>query len=199
MSRSVLDLVRTTVAREIGVMRYYSERPPYKFCAMLDVEAREDVLKWCGSLRQALYTVEEKSLNDGWLRRYLRDLLWPKNVWTRETLVAIDETDGESLPQDMVTEVERLARGFNSSLIAEIGMKAMGEASHQHRAGVLSRQSRWHKLVSSDILADVDCKSLVAAPCSTAMKAAKIPKDLYEFGNRDFSLGNDKLDAISSD
>ena len=157
------------------------------------------MLKRCVSLRQALYRIEEKSLDDVWLQRFLRDLLWPNNVWTRETLVSIDETDGESLPQDMVEEVERMARGFNSSLIAEIGMKAMGEASHQHRAGVLSRQSRWHKLVSSDILADFDCKSPVAAPCSTAMKAAKIPKDLYEFGNRDFSLGNDKLDAISSD
>ena len=48
VSKAMLDLVRTTFDEELRHMRYFSDRPPYKYCACLsrDVSQPKATIGW---------------------------------------------------------------------------------------------------------------------------------------------------------
>eukprot|EP00974_Lingulodinium_polyedra_P106449 10303529-Lingulodinium_polyedra.AAC.1 len=107
-----VDLIRHTLALEIAHMRYQSCRPPARFAGLLDhnpaVQAK--TIAWAKDLQEALYTIEEHALSDNWYRGYLKNMVWPLTIWSREVFIGLQEAGFSSVPPDIKTDIENFCR-----------------------------------------------------------------------------------------
>ena len=85
----------------------------------------------------------------------------------------------------------------------ENGFKHLSECMRDHRARSLGRVSRWHRMMTSNILEDNDKAPPPMDPRSFHVKAKKVSRaafDTSEIENKEskFSVGSDLLDKLAS-
>ena len=59
-------------------------------------------------LRAGLYEAELEAKHNKWVAGYLKDLIWPASVWTRECLISVDEAEGGDLPKHIQAEINQV-------------------------------------------------------------------------------------------
>lgn len=123
-----------------------------------DKEVKAACLETIKLLREALYKIELAAQHDDFFQGYLRDMVWPCNVWAREVLVACGEAGDKECPEDIKADIMALLNGLKGSVICENAFRKLSDATFQHRSGKLGRVSRWHRLLASDLLEDHDLK-----------------------------------------
>jgi hypothetical protein len=200
--KAMVDLVRSQFTAELSHMRFYSDRPPYKFlmCLSSDANALPNLLRWAKDLYAGLRALEGRAVVDPWFRDYLRDTLWAESIYDLEFLIGLDEADFEMIPRDLKLACEDLAESFNASLIAEEGFKELDKFEHSHRAGFLGRTSRWHRLTTCGVLENFGRKQPPVTAAAKACRAAKVDPKIYEAarGPKAFSLGEEVFDRFEN-
>jgi len=188
------------------VLRFYSCRPPGRFASLIDhhhPEAQQETRQWSKKLWQAVEEVEHRALHGGAdaLPKFddmLKEMVWPKNGWCREVLVALKETEHKVTPS--VTEEDLLALAQSTaSLISKCCFKQLSHCEHQHTAGVLGRRARWHRLLAGATIKEFDYRVPGITPESRHFAAKDIGKSVFDFKEGvDFSLGGDYVQELMS-
>jgi len=139
------------------------------------------------------------SRNDRFFETMLRDCVWPINTWIREVLVGLEETSFKTVAPDIHEEIMDFVLGPHSSVPVENCIRAMGQDERQHAASFLSRASRWHSIIASNILQDHERSLPVATAASSTIRAPRLKSATFDFNAVPFSLGDEVLEILKSD
>ena len=184
-------------------MRTYSCVPPYKFVLLRSrhLPERQSCMTWTKSLTTALYAVEKHALKSKWHATFLKNLVWPGSTFVREVLVGCKEAGHIEAPDDINQDLGDMVQGLYGSVPCELGFKILSNCSHIHRAGVLGRVSRWHRLLASDLCKDHDRPLADITAHSHATKASKIGLGAFDHkaAKQVFSLGDHVPHLMSSE
>ena len=199
IAKVLFDTIRNQVSCELRHIRYH-DRPPLKFTALLADESRAATLVWCKELYEALLRAMGDAREDPWLCSYLTNMYFPQNLFVMETLTGLAETQFEHVPSDIREELVKLARNPSGSVVNENANRHLTSCSHDSPSGNLSRLSRWHRLLTSNLAEEVDRKLPPLDPDTHFVKAKTVNPCVFEPGSviNDFSLGADVLDAMES-
>ena len=98
--KALVDLVRDVFDDELRHVRFYVDRPPYRFAALSGRVPGEPTrtLGWSKKLLAALRKLEAESLKDKWYDQYLDEALWPRSVLVQELLTGMDEAELKVAP-----------------------------------------------------------------------------------------------------
>ena len=204
LGKICFDLVRNLFSQELGAMRYRSCRPPMRFTLLFGEsdEVMKDTLRWCADLQSALYKLEALAVHDTFFKTFLRDMMWPSNPHVREILVALEETGFQSLPRDVIGEIDILKTGQNGTPMCEETFRHFNACAKHSPAGTLSRTSRWHRELTGPIPAAYNRQLPIIDPKANFTKAKKLDPSVFDYTKVDqskhFSLGHDLLETIAS-
>ena len=99
----------------------FFEVPPQKFLglAAADAERKQSTLTALKQFWEALQQLEARALDDMAAKRFLQNLLWPSQQWSREVYVQLLEKDFLAVNDDNQREVEAYSTAHWSTLLIE--------------------------------------------------------------------------------
>lgn len=162
--------------------RFYSGRPFGKFFALLsgDRSVVDDALAWFEELWAALSSAEREAIDEPYLRKFLGALQFPSYTVDREMLISLAEARFQSVPTDMKAELEQASFGPFSTKINEDGFGVYTAESRQSKSGTLGREARWHRLITSSLLEDMDRPQIEATSSDKYVAPQELKASLFE-------------------
>ena len=200
LASTMLAFVTDLVAYEIQEGRLLSEMPPYCFGGLVSHDEAEQkaTLQHCSKLWGALGQVEAALLRDTsppMLAAYVRDLVWPRQVWAREVMVCMAENSFQSIPKACRDEIMAFARAIKSSKVVEDSFNELRDCERIHKSNKLGRISRWHKVMASGLLEDADRCQAVPSDSDKLSASKVLPAPLFEAAQVSCSLGVERLET----
>lgn len=106
----------------------------------------------------------------------------------------------KQFPTDIMEELKSIATGYANSVICENAHSVIQESCRQSKGSILGRKSKWHRVDASCLLVDNDRAAGIANRKDEAKAAhSKIRPTDFEPKEKEFSLGKEKLDALSDE
>lgn len=148
-----------------------------------------------------LMGLEAAALNDPRAKDVLAQLMWPQDVFTRETFIDLVEIDWQ-LPLSESLSARLKAFGFANkrTKIQEDLFKVCRKRASLSDAGFCSRRGRWDTAVRSSLIGDYDRKPL--QPTSVAKDSSGKSLAAGMFENKvaaKFSLGEEALESLHAE
>ena len=200
--KALVDLLRDVFDNELRHVRFYVDRPPYRFAALSGRMPGEPTrtLGWSKKLLAALRKLEAESLKDKWYDQYVDETLWPRSVLVQELLTGMGEAEFRVVPDDIQTDINDMVAGYNSSVIAENGFRKLDEFAQTHRTRVQSRITRWQRLSVCGILEDHDRIQPPITPEARAQASSSISASTFQASKNSaaFTLGEEALGMLEN-
>eukprot|EP00971_Amphidinium_carterae_P331616 6465304-Amphidinium_carterae.3 len=136
------------------------------------------------------------ALQDFWQQH----LWWARSGFTRELLVSALENEWQSVNHLVLEDLRSFARAFRTSKITEDGFNVLREQERLHKAGRLSRQARWHKLVNHSLMADHERRRVEPSDQDKIATApTKVPESVFKCSREDCSVASLADDLLRQD
>lgn len=195
---TVVDLTTRLIFNELVNCMFYSARPYGRFFAALhdDAEVVARTMRWARGVWEALDAAERAAHDDPWLANFVADLVWSKHTLDREMFIACGETKWQKLPGDMHAELLMTSRGPVCTKANEDGFSVFSDETRQSKAGILGRNARWHRLVTSQLLEESDRKQFCTTNADAFAAPKKLPAALYEAEGSSPTVDDDILKRI---
>ena len=104
-----------------------------------------------GELWDRLQELEVEALTDPVAAEMIRDLEWPHNTWCRELLLGAAEANWESLPGDLLAEVQEASIVASTSQVVEHAFNFLRGQVEGVRNGKQGCHAIYHSLAYSDV------------------------------------------------
>ena len=177
LAEALFDFVMSYIANEILSSSFYSLRPPFVCLAALhrDPAVQRRTMAYLRALWDSVTEAESAARAHPFLRDHLSSMVWPQSVISREWLLAAWECEWKCFPPDILAELESAAQGWGNIQPIESAHGVLTDACRQSKTGKLTKQSKFHRVITSSLIEDTDRKQ----PCiTTQTKAAAIGKQL---------------------
>ena len=149
------------------------------FLKLLHADTRQDCLKWCKDLRTVMYKCEEHE--DKYIKKFVSNLGWTGNTFSRSVLVGLEEADDKTVPKDILLELQDFARGFSTSVICENGLKHLNARSKDSPSNSISSPIAYHSLLTSELCEDWDRKLPDITAQAKHIKAPHFTAGAFDF------------------
>ena len=196
---------RDLLAAEVNFARQYSGDFPNFFVALLDKDddRRAESFRYVSDVWLTLTNMEQKCATDPWLDSYMRDLMFPLNIWCREVFVGIHECGGTALPGDIAQEVLGYARGFGGTKINEDMFNILRRRCKLSPNDQLGPAGVWHCSLTFELITANDMRPVKStaddAIQANATSKGTAPKTLFESTScGTFSLGEETLAELKA-
>ena len=198
MAKACALLLRVTIAGEAAYGRLHSANLPGKFFQLLLARERDAALQWLESVWRKLLKFEHEALRDPVLRQWLNHLLWPRNVWTRGNLIALDECEFKAVPSRLDYELRGSGSVAGGSIDTEL---IHGEVKKAARGGLtVGPAFIWHRGAQSNVIPRCGKKRVVATPADRRGSSDNggsfvLPKGIFASAGQKYSLGEEALQS----
>lgn len=181
-------------------LRNYSHGLPGRFFALLSPDHQQSTLQELKRWWRALQVCEQFALNDPIVEGILEAVVWTTNIWVREVLVALDEACFESVPDDILLELEEASQAQRSTKVVEDSFNLLRDDTRHTKQGAQGRRRRFHCLTQSNLLPDSDRPRNIHPSVSLPTGMGKGCSEAFEMPQPDqFSLGSDSLEVFLRD
>ena len=190
--RSFFALVLSQLASHAMFTASYSCSLPHKFGALLheDPAVQQETLRWLEHVWATLCKLEELALDDDACAQFLRELVWPQLHYCREVLITLAERQWQGVPDDLRQHLLGQAIGFAGTKCVEDGFNFFRDAEVDSKSRVLSRKHRWHHVIASGLMEEVD---MPRPPSSNQPVKPTMPDAVFQPRSDGCSLGMEEL------
>ncbi|CAE7236830.1 unnamed protein product [Symbiodinium sp. CCMP2456] len=176
--------------------------PPQKFLglAALDAEQMQSTMTVLKQFWEALQQLEARALDDMAAKRFIENLLWPSQQWSREVFVQLLEKDFLAANDDIQCEVEAYSKGHWSTLLIEnLGNRCRKVSKGETPSGSLGPKSIWHECVlGSTTCEDHDRKAVAVSTAARVAASGKLPLPVFQDKDSECSLSSEDLRKLTA-
>ena len=161
--------------------------------------AMDGALKFCKRCFEALEALERSMVDDEELQLFHGNLLWAKQQWCREVLVAIAECNFEAAPDWVQKSALAYSCRWGCTKLSEEAVNVNRDVEGKHRKGHVGRVQRWREAAHSTHMSDHFDVS-VPQPQPQHREAAtgkKMQPSIFHCRGGDYSLGDATLAQLS--
>ena len=178
---------------------WYSDHVPGLFLKLLGGEAAQrDALVLLKGIWRKLNHDEQLARENRLMSSVLFDMQWPAFPLVREWLVGLAEQKFERVPGWIADAIDHMSCQLATSKVVEDMFKTFSDTSRSSPNGQLSRKTRWVECLEGEVLADYGRPSIAATTSKLDNKQQRhLPKKIFESQQCEFSMGADKLKALS--
>ena len=143
--------------------------------------------------------MEAASYDDPKVCELLRVMEWPKNLWTRENMSHLSETQFKHAYAFLVKELRGFGCGHNSSLLIELLFNAARKFSRLNPQHKLEPQTMWAHLALADKTSG-QCGRPQVPVTSTANEASagSLPSGLFEVSGDNSTRSKEAIDHLQA-
>ena len=126
-------------------------------------------------------------------------LAYAHNIWVREIMTGCAECDFTlPLPLPVQQEIQDVGRCLKSSRAAEQLFNHCRAEERCHRSNKLGRVSRWHRMSTSPVMADLDRRPIHAGGADDRLQVdrGRVPIEMFKPDKETFSLGDDTTEKF---
>lgn len=185
------------MAREFASTSFYDARPPFNCLQFFgSAEEKAGILAWLKEIAEALDVVMPKYQHDALLREIIDATLWIHSPFCAEILVSAAECNYTRLGPHIEQDLMALTKGIGGKPIEDLH-RVLNVAKKQAMNLKLSRDSRWHYQMVSDVIADNEIRMpKIHSWDSSEAKKTRLDNASYSCDSSQFSLGEDVYKAF---
>jgi hypothetical protein len=186
-----------TFARFLSCMEYRIF--PKLFILLLgDEEEQREVLASLQIWWTWFNMMDRLSLVDRRARDWWNFIVQAHWVFTREVFVQLDEIQFElPLPECLLEDITNYAYSQRGTVIDENGMRILANRARHHPSKQISRTSRYHALLTSDLLTENGMRPLEITQAARSIAPATLDPGIFTAKDREFSLGLENLQTLA--
>lgn len=162
-----------------------------------DAAVRAKGLEFCRDAWQWLEKAEKAALEDRFMSNILRDMQWPAWCWVRELFIQLAEFQFQHIGKDVELAVKAFAESLSTTHIVEDCFHQLKEMARESSNGTCESVRQWHTLQTCGLAEDYDRKQPTETPTSRSAAAKAMPKTMFDCDVDDWSVGMNKLWAMS--
>lgn len=171
IATKLVDFLREVLAARLKSALIDEWSMPSRFSLLVDPspEVRQGALVEMRSWFKILTKAEKTAHSDAFMKKVLKDMVWPHQTWCREVLVTLWECRFEFVPDDLQADLRAYTSRLCTTKACEDGFNSCRDRERGSKAGILCPKGVWGALKSSSLADDCNRPN---PPVTNAAKAA---------------------------